>query len=132
MMISRARLRGLPKSTAFAIQNFPQIINSYGKIGGLKSIVRIVFKDVAYRQYDFKSELISIRRAIESLRKFIDVSELELDDFLENQRLIVNLENSSKLHNSLVLYGSDKGGSDNFPRLYSSIIDNMSSRAASI
>ena len=94
--------------------------------------MRIVFLDVAYRQYDFKSELISIRTALESLSKYIDMSVMDLDDYLLNYGLIVNLENSNKLHNSLISYGSDKGASNNFPMLYSSIIDNLTARVPSI
>jgi hypothetical protein len=123
MNISSARLHGLPTSFLFAIKNSYKIIKGQGLKSGFTKLATIAFKDVAYRQYDYKSELFSIRRASEAINKTIDYSITNLEDFLKNFDLAYNEQTSLNLRNLLIKFGSDKGNSSTLPNLYSAIID---------
>ena len=132
MDISKARIRGLPRSVGKAISSANLIFSEFGPKEGTKKLFAIAFKDVNYRQYDFREELLSARRGIDQINNYSDSKVTNLDSYFQMEGLAPRLSAAEALQKFFVGYGSDKGNSLSLPLLYTSIIERISSKSESI
>ncbi len=117
MLIERARLRAFPKVFIETAGIAPMIFRNFGfKIGSIK-LHRILFRDVAYRQYDFKGELSSQRNGLRLLLEQIGDHSISLERWIELEFAhTAKVEDINQLQHSLNSFGSDKG--DDLRKLY--------------
>jgi hypothetical protein len=132
MVISRARIRSLPKSLKRAISSSVGIYKEFGFNEARRKIFVLAFKDVNFRQYDFEGELLSIRRGISDVEAFVNEQIPELDTFFKIENLLVNTDLGHTLQGYFQKYGSDKGNSSSLPLLYASILGSVMGQSSEI
>jgi hypothetical protein len=130
--VSKARIHGLPKSISKAITRSNQIFREFGLLEGTKKLFIIAFKDVSYRQHDFREELLSTRNGINQINDFLPTKIVNLEFYLQHEDLNSDYSTAESLRDNFVSHGSDKGNSISLPILYASILNSISSKSEAI
>jgi hypothetical protein len=128
VILSNARIKGLPKSLSKAILRSNQIFEEFGIRVGIRKLFTIAFLDVSYRQHDFQREMLSTRNGISLVNDFLATEVVDLKSYLLLESLTSDTSRVESLRDFFAKNGSDKGNSISLPLLYASIIESITKK----